>query len=151
MRKLLISSLVLAIFATTSLVFQISSCTKAATETSTTTSIQGLWIGTATSNGSNLPPQYFSLIVKPDGSIISDTKTQGNLNSQYLSVGTWTLSGNNFSYSITNVYGNTTPSYLGQTQNGTATFSATNATLTSGIWVNPGSTSSGTFSLTKAN
>jgi hypothetical protein len=79
------------------------------TSTSTPTSILGLWAGTAITSGGSTP-QYFSLIVKADGTIISDTKTRSNLSSQYFSVGTWALNGNTFTYSITNVYGNTLPS-----------------------------------------
>lgn len=145
------SSLVLTVFVATNIIFQMSSCQKSEAQTSTTHTIQGLWIGTASTNGSGLPPQYFSLIIKPDGTIISDAKTQGNPNSQYLSVGTWTLNGNNFSYSITNVYGNMAPTYIGQTQNGTAAFSSTDGSLAGGIWNNPSPASSGTFSLTKVN
>ena len=116
--------------------------------TPTTTSILGLWTGTAITTGGSTP-QYFSLIVKADGTIISDTKTSSNLSSQYFSVGTWTLSGNLFTYSITNVYGNTLPSYVGQTQTGSATFSSETGNLTNGSWINPSPLSSGTFSVVK--
>ena len=125
-------------------------CTKNNTtnNTSTPTSILGLWAGTAITTGGTTP-QYFSLIVKADGTIISDTKTSSNLSSQYFSVGTWTLSGNLFTYSITNVYGNTLPSYVGQTQTGSATFSSETGNLTNGSWINPSPLSSGTFTVVK--
>ena len=67
--------------------------------TPTPTSILGLWAGTAITSGGSTP-QYFSLIVKADGTIISDTKTSSNLSSQYFSVGSWTLNGNLFTYSM---------------------------------------------------
>ena len=125
-------------------------CTKNnnTTSTSTPTSILGLWAGTAITTGGNTP-QYFSLIVKADGTIISDTKTSSNLSSQYFSVGTWVLNGNSFTYSITNVYGNTPPSYIGQTQTGSATFSSQTGNLTNGSWTNPSPFSSGTFNVVK--
>lgn len=125
-------------------------CTKNnnTTSTSTPTSILGLWAGTAITTGGTTP-QYFSLIVKADGTIISDTKTSGNLSSQYFSVGTWLLNGNSFTYSITNVYGNIPPSYIGQTQTGSATFSSQTGNLTNGNWINPSPFSSGTFTVVK--
>jgi len=125
-------------------------CTKnnTTTCTPTPTSILGLWAGTAITSGGSTP-QYFSIIVKADGTIISDTKTSSNLSSQYFSVGSWTLNGNLFTYSITNVYGNIPPSYIGQTQTGSATFSAETGNLTNGIWTNPSPFSSGTFSVSK--
>ncbi len=125
-------------------------CTKNNTtnSTSTPTSILGLWAGTAITTGGTTP-QYFSLIVKADGTVISDTKTSSNLSSQYFSVGTWALNGNTFTYSITNVYGNTLPSYVGQTQTGIATFSSQTGNLTNGSWTNPSPFSSGTFTVTK--
>ena len=125
-------------------------CTKNNTTTSnpTPTSILGLWAGTATTTGGSTP-QYFSLIVKTDGTIISDTKTSSNSSSQYFSVGTWALNGDLFTYSISNVYGNTSPSYIGQTQTGSATFSSQTGNLTNGSWTNPSPSSSGTFTVAK--
>lgn len=125
-------------------------CTKNNTTNNnpTPTSILGLWAGTAITTGGTTP-QYFSLIVKADGTIISDTKTSSNLSSQYFSVGTWSLNGDLFTYSISNVYGNTLPSYIGQTQTGSATFSSQTGNLTNGSWTNPSPFSSGTFNVVK--
>ena len=90
--------------------------------------------------------QYYSLIIKPDGTVINDTK---GLNQQHLSVGSWTLTGNSFTCTTTCVYG--PPIDIDAVQTHTATFDKTNGTITNGIWTDVVSASilSGTFTLTK--
>ena len=62
MRKLLLGSIVLTIFAFASILFQMSSCKKAEAQTTATNyPIEGLWIGTYTTDGQpGLGEQYFS-------------------------------------------------------------------------------------------
>ena len=108
--------------------------------------IEGLWIGTYTVDGQpNLGQQYYSLVIKPDGTVINDTKWE---NQQHLSVGTWTLNGDSFEATATCVYG--LPVNIDVTETHTAKFDKTNGTITNGTWENPPPlTGSGTFTLTK--
>jgi hypothetical protein len=148
MKKLLMGSIVLVTFAVASLVFQISSCKKADAQATTTYPIQGLWTGTYAVDGQpGFGLQYFSFILKPDGTMINDTKWSGQ---QHLAPGTWTLNGNTLSCTFTCVYG--LSSNIGITQTSTATWDNTGK-LTSGIWQNVPTFSggSGTFTLTRVN
>lgn len=147
MRKFLLSSVVLLIFALASLVFQITSCTKSVAQTTTPTyPIQGLWIGTYTVDGqTSLGEQYFSLIIKPDGTIIADTKGGDK---QHLAPGSWTLTGNTLSCIFTCVYGY--PSNIGVTEMATATWDKTGKL--GGFWKNASQNSgSGVITLTRVN
>lgn len=108
--------------------------------------IEGLWIGYYTVDGQpGMGQQYFSFVIKPDGTLINDTKGE---NQQHLSLGTWTLTGDSFAATATCVYG--LPVNMGIVENHTATFNKSNGTLTSGVWKNvPPRTGLGTFVLTK--
>jgi hypothetical protein len=65
--------------------------------------IEGLWIGTYTLNGQPAAGErYFSLAIRPGGTMISDGKVVNEAN---LSTGTWTLTGDTLSCSFTCVYG----------------------------------------------
>lgn len=92
--------------------------------------ISGLWIGTYTGGGVTTP-RFYSLTVFPDGSVL----TKGDISTGFAySQGTWTLTGNNFSATITTF---SSPSVE---QKITATFSNT-GTLSGATWqdlVNPG-------------
>ena len=84
--------------------FLLTGCTKEDPKPSTETTypINGLWIGTYTVDGQpSLGEQYFSFIIKPDGTMINDTKFS---NQQHLAPGTWTLSGNTLSCTFISVY-----------------------------------------------
>ena len=146
MKKLLMASLALTTFAASILLFQMTSCKKSNAQTPQTYSIQGLWIGTYTVDGQpGLGQQYFSFIIKPDGTIINDTK---GANQQYLSLGTWSLTGDTLSSSFTCVYG---PNNIGVTETSKAYFDKTGK-LTSGVWKNiPPLNGSGTFTLSRIN
>jgi hypothetical protein len=66
--------------------------------------IEGLWIGTYTQNGQpQLGERYFSLAIRPGGTMISDGKV-GKTDTN-LSTGTWTLTGDTLKCSFTCVYG----------------------------------------------
>jgi hypothetical protein len=147
MKKLLLSSMVLGVFAVSCLVFQMVSCKKAQAQAAATYPVQGLWVGTYTADGQpGLGEQYFSFIIKPDGTLINDTKF---LNQQHLSLGNWSLNGNILSCTFTNVYG--IAQNVGTPQTSTATWD-NKGKLTSGIWRNTGSTAgSGTFTLARVN
>jgi len=164
MKKLLMGSLVLTIFAFAITIFQLS-CVKATvaqtktitdtvylTKTITDTalvctpSINGLWIGTYSVNGNaSAGQQYADLIIKPDGTLIYESL---GANQEHLATGTWTLSGTLLTCTSTAVYG--INSNIGVAQTFTFQFNKTNGTLTSGIWSNNSIVGSGTFSLTKA-
>jgi hypothetical protein len=109
--------------------------------------IEGLWIGTYIVDGyPNLGQQYYSFVIKPDGTIINDSKGE---NKQHIALGTWSLSGNAFSSSFTCVYG--FPVSIGIKQTITAIFDDTGKL--SGTWSNvaPAVVSSGTFTLSRVN
>ena len=147
MKKLLMASLTLTVFATALILFQISSCKKANAQTPPTTySIQGLWIGTYSVDGQpGLGQQYFSFVIKPDGTMINDTKG----GQQHISLGNWSLTGDTLSCSFTCVYG--ASSNIGVTETTKAYFDKTGK-LTSGIWKNIAPINgSGTFTLARIN
>jgi hypothetical protein len=147
--KKLFNLIMLTMLVLASILFQMSGCKKddgQVTNPSTSYPIQGLWIGTYTVDGqSGSGEQYFSFIIKPDGTLIADTK-EGT--QQHLANGTWTLSGTTLSCSFTCVYG--FPSNIGITETSTATWDKTGK-LT-GTWKNiPPRTGSGVIKLTRIN
>ena len=87
--------------------------------------IQGLWIGTYSDASNHKLFESFSIF--PDGTL--SCKYLGSGNNWYFARGTWTLTGNVFSYSvvITN-----DASGARNTMSGTATFNSTNETLSNG-------------------
>src|SRR4051812_45798768 len=86
---------VISAFVALLLLFQ-TSCKKE--KTINTYPIAGLWIGTYSADGMSIPPRFYSLSVFPDGSIL----TKGDISNGYAySKGTWTLTGNAFSATIT--------------------------------------------------
>ena len=139
----------LTTFAVAITIFQMSSCKKADAQPPVTTTypIEGLWIGTYTVDAEpGWGDQYFSFIIKPDGTMIADTKL-GDV--QHLSPGTWTLNGTTLSCSFTCVYG--TPADIGIVETTTASWDKTGK-LTSGHWKNVlPLTGSGTITLTRVN
>jgi hypothetical protein len=103
----IISGISIAVFA----LFVFNSCTKdnvnpSPTPATVTTNfpIEGLWIGIYTQNGQPaLGERYFSLAIRPGGTMVSDGKV-GTTDSN-LSTGTWTLTGDTLRCSFTCVYG----------------------------------------------
>ena len=149
MKKLFIASAASIVLTISVSLFVLTGCKKEDPKptTETTYPIQGLWIGTYAVDGQpSLGEQYFSFIIKPDGTMINDTKFS---NQQHLAPGTWTLSGNTLSCTFTSVYG--IPQNIGITETTTATWDS-KGKLTSGIWKNVAPlTGSGTFTLTRIN
>ena len=128
----------------------ILSCTKETTTIPTpcptpTYPIQGLWIGTYSVD--QLPsqaPQYFSYVIKPDGTIICESV---GASQKYYSAGTWTITGTAFTSTYTSF---SYPSGQGPaTQTASATYD-NSGKLTTGIWRNS-PISSGTFTMTRVN
>ncbi len=116
-------------------------CTK-----NSTYPIQGLWIGTYTSDQQpGAGSQYYSYIIKPDGTMIYDAKASTN---QYIAIGTWNLVGTTFTTTYTNIWSTLGPT--GVTQSATATFDNTGK-LKNGTWQNAGGGATGTFTLTRVN
>jgi hypothetical protein len=146
MKKLLMSTIVLITFSISAILFQASCVKEIKADTPTTSTINGLWIGSYTVDGQpDLGQQYFSLIIKPDGTMIADTKGQ---NVQHLAPGTWELSGSTLTCSFTCVYG--LPVNIGVKEISTAAWDKTGK-LT-GTWKNdPSPGGSGTITLTKVN
>ena len=109
-----------------------------------TTSIQGLWIGTYVDSRNT--PEYFSFVIKPDGTTIVENRY---LTLQNFAKGTWTLNGNSFS--CTHTYFSGPPANIGTVQQCTATFDNTGK-LASGMIQNISpSTLTATFTMTKVN
>ena len=152
MKKLLLGSIVLLIFSASIVIFQMSCKKSAVAQTpcpTPTYQIEGLWIGTYAVDGQpGLGQQYLSLTIKPDGTMINDSKAGGV---QHLAIGTWTLVGDTaLVTTATCVYG--IPQNIGITQTHRATFNITTGLLTVGTWNNNTPPSgSGTFTLTKVN
>jgi hypothetical protein len=124
------------------------SCEKESSTTTTTYPLQGLWIGTYSVDGqSALGLQYYSFVIKPDGTIIGDSKSS-NPTQQHITLGTWNLSGSTLSCAITCIYGLSVN--IGLSQTCTSTWD--NAGKLTGTWRNTtGPTSSGTFTMTRVN
>ena len=147
MKKILFSSVVLTFFTVSMIAFQLS-CSKqsiAQITNSKAYTIEGLWVGTYLSNTTTSSSQFFSLSVKQDGTLICDSKGAGK---QYLCIGTWALSGSNFTSDISNVWSEIGISNV--TQHLTATYDSTTGKLTNGTWQNTSFyPASGTFNLTE--
>jgi hypothetical protein len=127
---------------------QFTSCDKSDSTPTETHSVQGLWIGTYSTNGqSTNTDTYYSFIIKPGGSLLVETKF---LNQQEFAVGTWSLSGNTLSCVYTYVYA--ASGHVGTVQSATVTWDNSNK-LASGTWLNttPSNGLAGTFTLTKVN
>ena len=109
--------------------------------------IQGLWIGKYSVTGEqHFGSQYFSFIIKPDGTMINDTRGAGQ---QHIAVGTWALKGKTFICSFTCIYGSS--SNIGITETATAKWDKTGK-LTNGVWKNVAPlTGSGRFELKRVN
>jgi hypothetical protein len=110
--------------------------------------IQGLWIGSYSVDGQpGLGQQYYSFVIKPDGTMIGDSKSS-NPTQQHITLGTWNLSGSTLSCSITCIYGLSVN--IGLTQTCTSTWD--NTGKLTGTWRNTsGPAASGTFTMTRVN
>lgn len=103
MKKILMSAIVLIVFSLSIILFQISCKKGALADPTPVTSIHGLWVGSYTVDDQpGWGEQYFSLIIKPDGTMITDSKGAGQ---QHLAPGTWTLKSDTLKCSFTCVYG----------------------------------------------
>ena len=146
MKKILMGSIILSVFAATLMLVQMSSCTKTGASTSiihdtvriTTVDtvcptpkypITGLWIGTYTVPSLVQGQFYYSFAIYPDNTIL--IKSKGADGNTYYSSGTWALSGNAFSATFTTINRSDTQ----VTQSVTATFSDVGI-LTNGIEFN---------------
>jgi len=148
MRKILMSAIVLIVFSLSIILFQIS-CKKGALADTTpaAASIHGLWIGTYdVKDQPGLGLQYFSLIIKPDGTMITDSQ---GANQQHLAPGTWTLKSDTLKCSFTCVYG--IPYNIGINEVTVAVWDKKNGKLT-GMWKNSAAPiDSGKIVLSKVN
>jgi len=150
MKKLILSSFAITTFVFSIAIFQLSGCKKdetPSTTTPTTYPIEGLWIGTYSFDGqSSLGQQYFSFTIKPDGTMITDTKLS---NQQYLALGTWSLNGSTLTCAFTYIYGPAPGA--GSSQTTTAKWD--NTGKLTGTWknVSPANGATGTFTLTRVN
>ncbi|MGB3132512.1 MAG: hypothetical protein WBB26_12600 [Saprospiraceae bacterium] len=110
--------------------------------------IEGLWIGSYTIDNSPSPgTQYISFAIKPDGTLVNDSKgTYG----QYLSIGTWTLGSQTLNCTIVCVY-SPEPALLGAKQTFSATWDKTGK-LTDGTWRTVSSNGgTGKFTMSRVN
>ncbi len=114
--------------------------------------IRGLWEGTYTVGTGNPVPAgtsfYFSFSIYPNGKISYKSKGYYNGSSEYITFadGTWTLNGTIFSFNVTTI--NYASSSTQITQTGTATYNASNGTLTNGTF---NGSSGSTWAMTKVN
>lgn len=130
MKKLFMASLALITFTASIALFQLSSCKKADAQTQTTYPIQGLYTGTYSVNA--VPAQgnlFYSFVIYPDGTM--STKGKGGDGKDYYSAGTWTLSNNIFSGTVTTIIAPNGGAPV--TQSITATFSNTGI-FSNGSW-----------------
>ncbi|ANH80764.1 hypothetical protein A8C56_07020 [Niabella ginsenosidivorans] len=153
MKKVFMASVVLSFLSLTILLFQTVSCRKAAAQLDGASTkargiyqVNGLWIGTYSVNGQpGWGNQYYSLVVKPDGTLIVDSKLGTQ---QHLSTGTWSLNDTTFNASFTCVYG--ADENVGITETITATWNSSGTLV--GTWSNiPPLTGSGNITLERVN
>ena len=126
--------------------FQLVSCNKAKAEMPCIGTLNGLWIVTQTDDQHpEYGSTYFSIIIKPDSSMIADTKGP----SQHLSIGNWTLSSNNLlNCNTTVVYG--LQVNLGHQQILSCQYNKASNTISAGTWITyPGGSSTGKFTAKK--
>ena len=82
MKKVLMASLVMAVFAVAALLFQLTSCKKAIAQTTNdcpppTYPVEGLYIGTYTADSKpELGSLYYSFIIFPDGALLTKGVTE---------------------------------------------------------------------------
>jgi hypothetical protein len=108
--------------------------------------IEGLWVGTYAVDGyPNLGQQYFSYVIKADGTLVTDSKGSGKQN---LCTGTWILNGTTVAFSYAVVYSQAGDEGIVQTS--TATWDKASK-LTGAYQNSNGDNSTGTFTLTKVN
>ncbi|HUN16765.1 MAG TPA: hypothetical protein PK622_08140 [Saprospiraceae bacterium] len=110
--------------------------------------IEGLWIGSYTiDNFPSLGSQYLSFIIKPESKLILDSNGTGG---QYLSIGTWSLSGQTLNCTIVCVY-SPEPALLGAKQTFSVTWDKTGK-LTDGTWRTVSSNGgTGKFTMSRVN
>lgn len=147
MKKVLMSAIVLIVFSFAIILFQISCKKGALADTKTPPTIKGLWAGSYTvDDQAGWGEQYFSLIIKPDGTMITDSKGAGQ---QHLAPGTWTLKNDTLKCDFTCVYG--ISSNVGIEEKTVAVVDKATGKLV-GKWKNAASpVDSGKFILTKVN
>ena len=121
------------------------SCSKD-NDPATQSEIEGLWIGTYTVDQTpGAGQQYASYAIKPDGTMISDSK---NIGVQNICIGTWTLNGTAFASSYQVIYGDSQNIDITQTVTGTLD----NTGKLSGTWQNNDTGHyTGTFTMTRVN
>ena len=143
------SAIVLIVFSFAIILFQIS-CKKGAladTTPTTTSTIHGLWVGTYdVSDQPGLGLQYFSLIIKPDGTMITDSQGAAQ---QHLAPGTWTMKGDTLKCSFTCVYG--VPYNIGINEVTVAVWDKKNSKLTGTLKNSAAPIDSGKIVLSKVN
>ena len=155
MKKIFLSSLVLLLFSTCIVIFQ-ASCSKTAEAQSNTCTypIQGLWTGTYTVGPGNPVPDgtsfFFSFSIYPDGKLSYKSKGYNNGSLDYITFadGTWTLTGNTFSFTVVTI--NVAGGGAQHTQTGTATYNSSNNTLTMGT-ITDAAGGTAVWSMTRVN
>jgi len=147
MKKILMSAIVLIVFSFAIILFQISCKKGALADTKTPPTIKGLWVGSYTVDDQpGWGEQYFSLIIKPDGTMLTDSKGAGQ---QHLAPGTWTLKNDTLKCDFTCVYG--ISSNVGIEEKTVAVVDKATGQLV-GKWKNAAApVDSGKFILTKVN
>ncbi|MBZ4188685.1 hypothetical protein [Niabella beijingensis] len=95
--------------------------------------VDGIWVGNYTVDiYPELGKQYYSLILKPDGTAINETKWTEQT---HISTGTWTMKGDTLICNTTCIYGYYVN--IGVREIHTAIFDKKNGTMSKGKWKNP--------------
>jgi hypothetical protein len=131
MTQLISKSFLFKIIIFGAIVFTLHSCCKE--DNCKSYPIQGLWIGTFTTvSGFDEPPGtnfYFAMSIYPDGKM--SYKSGTNVTNYFVyAEGSWTLSGNAFSWTAKTINSLNSPRV---DVSGTATYNGTNGTLTDGV------------------
>jgi len=133
MKKVLMASVVLSVFALALLLVQLASCKKSNANCPTPTyPVSGIWQGTYQTDQVSHPATYASLMIYPDGTIFKRNQVVGT--SEFtVSRGRWTMTGNTLQYRDTTIL------YSGGTvvETGSLTYS-NNGTMSAGTWQNVG-------------
>ncbi len=108
--------------------------------------IEGIWTGSYTVEQSpDLGEQYYSMVLKPDGTLINETQGEGQL---HIANGTWEMDGDKLICNTICIYGKY--SNIGVRQLHTASFDRKSGKITNGEWKDLSSQGwGGSFTITK--
>ncbi len=150
MKQFFSKALLFSIIGLAAIAFISTGCEKDDDNPPASGNIQGLYVGTFTTVSGFAEPAgtnfYFSISVYPDGTLSYKSGTNTS-NTFVYAAGTWTLTGNTFSWEATTL--NRQPSQVDVT--GTATYNSQNGTFTNGVVTTASPATQASWKMDKVN